>query len=129
MIYDLEDVLTVNKEKILEGCLDYASSVCDGVCQMNVDTGDLLFCSMFPNEVENPANRVVEVYRIEAGLDKESACQCIICDEGDGEGHCCDSVVLDECLMTGLFEDFDCEFDDIVDGILCQIEENGYDLI
>ena len=125
---DYEKVIRENMEYILDMAMANVSDSFDGVVQMEVDTGILTGCSMSTNEVENPANRMVEVYRLEQGFVPEECAECIYCedfddcDSHDGSERCYD------CCIENLSEDFLEQFDDIVGGVLAQIEEWGYDL-
>ena len=124
MRYNIDEILNENKETIINNTIDYTSQYFDGVCQIDVDTGKLFYCGLSTGETENPLNRVVEVYRIPQGFDEEDCCGCFYCDD---YGSCNEDKVRD-CTVDTLLEEFNTEFDDILSGVLCQIQEWGYDM-
>ena len=135
-IKDFEDIIWENREEIIRQAwanTDYYNS---GVAQIGVDDGKLYYCGFGSNEVENPANRVVEVYRIDRGFDAESCAGCSFCDDSN-DGYSCSDEKLDECVMDSLMEEFNYNFDGIMGEIyndiqefeICNdVQEFGYDL-
>ena len=132
-IKDFETIIWENRKEVVKGALENTSDICDGVTQIKVDTGDLCYASFTTGEVENPANRVVEVYRIGQGFDRigymlDTCNDCehlYTCDnywEDDGED------IFEGCLVDKLVEDFGVEFDDIMSSVYAQIQEYGFDL-
>lgn len=126
-IKDFEDIIKENKEEIIRQAWANTTTFTDGVVQIGVDDGKLYCASFTTNEVENPNNRVVEVYRMESGFDAEECAECVFCDHSD-DGCCCNEEQLDECVMACLMDEFDYGFDDIMSAVYGEIEECGYDL-
>lgn len=128
-IKTFEDVVWENRVDLIRRTLDYTSDFCDGVAQIDVDTGELHYAGFTTGEVENPENRVVEVYRINQGFDKESCAECLFCEDSDDEGCYCTEEQLEDCVMDSLLESFIDDFDDIMSAIYSEIQEWGYDMV
>ena len=125
-IKDFEDIIMDNKSEIIEHA--WGNGQCNGVVQINVDDGELLYRNSVLDDIDNPCERVVVVYSLPDGFDAEDLCDCSGCLADDYDGGCCNSMQLDECVRDLLDDDFDCRFDDIMSCVYGSIEECGYDL-
>lgn len=127
-ICDYEEIITTNINNICETVLDYVSDMEDGVCQIQIETGELKYCGLSKNESENPLNKCIEVYRFDYNTEKEDVCDC------DDECPCYYDYWIEtedckQCMADNLVIDFKDYFDDIIRGVECQIQEWGYDII
>ena len=125
-IDDFEDIIRENKEEIIRQTLANTSSLCSGVAQIGIEDGKLYFGGFGTNEVENPANKVIEFYRIDRGFNAEEYLDCLNCDDCDNHY---DEEQLDECVVDSLMEEFDYSFDDIMSHLYNEIQEWGYDMV
>lgn len=125
---DMETIISKNVGEICRMALENASYNTNSVVQIGVDDNQLHSCYLGTNEFENPANRVVEVYRLSQDFDMESCCDCNVCDECNEDGGACDEEQLFDCCLDELIIDFRDGFDDIMSAVYGEIEECGYDL-
>ena len=127
-ICDYEGIIKANINNICGNVIDYVSDIEDGVCQIQVETGELMYCGLGKNESENPLNKCVEVFRVDCNTEKEDLCDC------DDECECYNDYWIETedckyCMAENLILDFKEFFDDIIEGVETQIQEWGYDII
>lgn len=60
-------ILGHDESKIVKMAVSYQSEIADGVVQYNYKTGELCSASFTTGTVENPANPVIEVFRLSQG--------------------------------------------------------------
>ena len=126
-ICDYETIIKNNINNICENVIDYTSDITDGVCQIQIETGELKYCSLGSNETENPLNKCIEVYRFDCNTSKEDVCDC------DDDCPCyMDNWLLSDsckmCMTDNKILDFKEWFDDVIRDVECQIQEWGYDI-
>lgn len=124
-----EDIIKENKEEIVRQTLANTSSLCSGVAQIGIEDGKLYFGGLSTNEVENPANKVIEFYRIDRGFNAEDYLDCLNCDRLYDCDNNYSEEQLDECVVDSLMEEFDYSFDDIMSHLYNEIQEWGYDMV
>lgn len=118
-----EEIIMDNIPQIVQMAMENVSENYDGVVQIGVDDGKLYGAVLHSNETENPKNRVVEVYRLEAGFDPEDVSECCFCDYCTDDGRSCSEDRLDECTNNALVEAFYWESDELIGEVLNEVEE------
>lgn len=130
-------ILGYTNEEILKEAIESHSQMADGVVQYDYQTGKLAGAAFTTGTIENPANPLIEIFRLPQGEPGEFDCKChetgdcpfwIVSDDDFAGGHF-DDDMIDEygsdritCCMNGSLEDWDLE-EDIREDVELQIRE------
>lgn len=72
-------ILGYTNDEIVKKAVECQSQITDGVTQYDYETGKLLSAGFTTGETENPANPVIEVFRLSQGERGEIDCNCDEC--------------------------------------------------
>lgn len=119
-----------SEHEIVKLAVEYQSEMTDGVVQYDYESDELFGAGFTTGTVENPANKVIEVFRISQG---ENPIVFINDEECDGCDRYCKGISHDElresqecieCCIDAYVEDgFDDDFEDFKDGVEEQVRE------
>jgi hypothetical protein len=86
-----------DESKIVKMAVSCQSEIADGVVQYNYETGELCSASFTTGTVENPANPVIEVFRLPQGEDGKIDYDCDECPHNnyDCRISCCINAYVD----------------------------------
>lgn len=80
-------ILGYTNDKIVEKAVEYQSQMTDGVAQYNYETGEIIGAEFTTGETENPANPVIEVFRLSQGERGEIDYNCDECPYRDEDAQ------------------------------------------
>lgn len=80
-------ILGYTNEEIVKKAVEYQSQISDGVAQYNYETGELFGAGFTTGEIENPANPVIEIFRLSQGERGEIDCNCNECPYRDEDAQ------------------------------------------
>lgn len=131
LIKNGDNMFGYDNEEILKLAIENQSSHFDGVVQYNYQSGKLFGCSMSTEEIENPLNPFIEIYRLPQGEMGEIDCKCW--ENGDCPFYFddrFDEEFIDEygnnrisCCIDGVLQDFDDEKEKIRESVEYQLRE------
>lgn len=129
-------ILNNDISEIVKIAVENQSASFDGVVQYNYTTGEVVGASFSTGEVENPANPVIEVFRLQQGERGEIDCRCHetgdcpfwIESEDDFNGGHYDENIIDEfgndritCCIESCAEDFEEQIQESVEGCVREL--------
>lgn len=80
-------ILGYTNDEIVEKAVECQSQITDGVAQYNYETGELFSAGFTTGETENPANPVIEIFRLSQGERGEIDCNCDECPYRDEDAQ------------------------------------------
>lgn len=120
-----------SEHEIVKLAVEYQSEMTDGVVQYDYESNELFGAGFTTGTVENPANKVIEVFRITQGenpivfINDEECAGCDRYCKGISHDELRESDECIECCIDAYIENFgfDEDFEDFKDGVEEQVRE------